>query len=416
MDLPAAPCDLYFFDRGIGEQGLAGGRRVRLAEFVLWGSLAFALYAYGVYPFLLWLMSRAAHKAFHAAVTDDDGAWPTVTLLITAKRDEQFIVGRLQNAMALDYAPGRLQVLVGCAGEDDLTGLLARSFDGRRVEVLQFPAAGERVVLCACLRQARGEIVVFSDARTLMRPDALRRLAAHFHDPSVGGVYGKLVWTDSANGRLFDRNFLRLEEFLTRCETRLEFIPAVHRGIFAIRRDLCVTPSQKIPASTFEIAEEIHRRGYRLLYDEEAVATAESSSRVEETRRTRPARPKAFGGAGLELSLVGLRRGLVSSTFRLHRRLRRLCPGFLIAAFVSNACLSDDPFYLHCLLFHELFYICALAAVSFMAGGRARRLRAAMQSVQAKVEALGDHLEPRLSGEGTSARAEVLVAPAQTAR
>ena len=39
--------------------GLAGERRlVRLAEIVFWGSLALALYAYGLYPLLLWLMSR----------------------------------------------------------------------------------------------------------------------------------------------------------------------------------------------------------------------------------------------------------------------------------------------------------------------------------------------------------------------
>ena len=66
------------------------------------------------------------------------------------------------------------------------------------------------------------------------------------------------------------------------------------------------------------------------------------------------------------------RGGLTAIAFNAHRLLRRLCPAFLIIAFVANACLADEPFYLHCLLIHELVYLFALGALLIAAAWRSR--------------------------------------------
>jgi cellulose synthase/poly-beta-1,6-N-acetylglucosamine synthase-like glycosyltransferase len=380
--------------------GLAGGKRlVKLAEIVFWGSLALALYAYGLYPLLLWLLSRWARDPAATSSADDSKAWPTVTLLIAAQRDEHFIVDRLQNAVALDYLPRRLQIIVGCAGEEDLTGLLARSFDKRQVDVAQFPTWSDALVLNACVRRASGEILVFSDARTLMRPDAIRRLARHFRNPAVGGVCGKLVVTDPTSSRLLGRRSWSFENFLKRCECRLGALPEVDRGIVAIRKDLFVPLGEKTAVDNFSVALQVHRQGYRLLYDEWAVATAEAPSVAEELQPRRAMRTEALHSLSLLWPLVDLRRGTISFTFWLHRVVRRLCPGFLIAAFVSNACLSDNPFYLHCLLFHELFYVCVLLGLYVTSEGRWWRLRSApLESVAAHESLPG--LFDGISGRG----------------
>jgi cellulose synthase/poly-beta-1,6-N-acetylglucosamine synthase-like glycosyltransferase len=350
---------------------------VRLAEIVFWGSLTVALYAYGLYPLLLWLLSRWTRDPAAAGSADDVGAWPTVTLLIAAQRDEHFIVERLQNAVALDYFPRRLQILVGCAGEEDLTGLLARSFDKRQVEVVQFPTRGEASVLNACVRRASGEILVFSDARTLMQPNAVRRLARHFRNPAVGCVCGKLVVIDPTSSRLFGRRSRRFENFLKRCESRLGALPEVNRGIYAMRKDMFVALDEKTAVDSFSIALQVRRQGYRLLYDESAVATVDAPPVAEELQGRSPVRTEALHGLSMLWPLVDLPRGMISFTCWLHGVVRRLCPGLLIAAFVSNACLSDNPFYLHCLLFHELFYVCALLGLYMTSDGRWWRLRPA---------------------------------------
>jgi hypothetical protein len=348
---------------------------VRLAEVVLWGSLAVTLYAYGLYPLVIWAFSRWKRSPAEGdrAIAADE--WPNVTLLIRAGRDEHCIVKRLENALALDYPRERLQILVGCAGEDDLTGLLARSFDRRLVEVVQIPKRGDAPVLAACLRQVRGEIVFLSDARTLMRFDALRRIAEDFcHEPSVGGVCGKVRVVGLSGRDALDGRFAGLENFLTRCEGRLEPFPEVKSGLFAVRADLFARLGEQQPVDAAAIAMEVLRQGYRLVYDERAVATRDAFPQLDKSAARRRGHSATLWRFGSSNPALDRRRGVVATTFWMHRVLRRMCPALWIAAFVSNACLLENPFYLHVMLFHESFYVAALVALYFASGNRGRRL------------------------------------------
>jgi cellulose synthase/poly-beta-1,6-N-acetylglucosamine synthase-like glycosyltransferase len=343
---------------------------VRLVEVVLWGTLAVTLYAFGLYPLVVWVLSRWRRDPAKERPATEDELWPRVTLLIRAGRDEPFIVKRLENALALDYPRERLQILVGCCGEEDLTGLLARSFNRRLIEVIQIPKRGDAHVLNACLRQVRGEIVVLSDARTLMRFDALRRLAAHFQNaPTVGGVCGRIRVVGLSGRDPLDARFARLEHFLKRCESRLERLPEVKSGLFAVRTGLLAPLRERQAFDVVTFAQDIVRQGYRLIYEDRAVATRETLPRADRARSLAPRRATTRR-LGLSLPAFDRRRGFISSVFWMHRVLRRLCPVFLIAAFVANACLLEDPFYLHFMLFHEAFYVAALIGLYFVSGRR----------------------------------------------
>ncbi len=78
-------------------------------------------YVYAGYPLLLALVAllRPPQRS-HSAST------PAVTLLIAAYNEEEAIVARLKNALALDYPADRLQILVAADGSDDKTVELAR--------------------------------------------------------------------------------------------------------------------------------------------------------------------------------------------------------------------------------------------------------------------------------------------------
>jgi hypothetical protein len=343
---------------------------VRLAEVVLWGSLAAVLYAYGLYPLLVWILSRCTRSPANTPPEVASDALPSVTLLIRAGSDEHFIAQRLENALELDYPRDRLQILVGCAGEEDLTALLARSFDRRLIEVIQVAKRSDADVLNECLRQVRGDVVVLSDARTLMRSDALQRLAVHFHDaPDVGGVCGKLRVIGVSGRDALDGRFARLENFLRRSESRRERVPEVKSGILAIRSNLMAPIGKQQPVDVVALALDIVRKGYRLIYDDRAVATREASLPADANTPGR-GRNASRRRHGLRIPSLDRRRGLIASAFWMHRVLRRLCPLILIAAFVGNACLLDDPFYLHFMLIHALFYVVALVALYFTTGRR----------------------------------------------
>ncbi|HXY33496.1 MAG TPA: glycosyltransferase [Planctomycetaceae bacterium] len=344
---------------------------------VLWTSLAVAFYAYVVYPLLVAIASRFVRDAASAPELDATRSfqWPTVSLLIATRRGENAIVGRLRNASALNYPLERLEILVGCDGEGDLTALLARSFDDPRVKVVQLSEQrGASAVLSSCAAKATGEILVFSDVNTLMRPDALRRLVRHFQRVDVGAVCGKLLPIDPTTGRNLSGWLWKLDASIDGCEARLGAVSRINSGIYAVRKSLYARPAPIDPIDK-QAVKPTPKKRYRLVYDETAVAVEETPPTIEAEFRARLRTGTESRRSLQQLwSYLGARPSLGVVLCRLHRRLRLAGPALLLAAFVSNACLSNDPFYLHLLLLHELLYLAATIALVFAMGSSWRRL------------------------------------------
>jgi len=344
---------------------------------VLWTALAVAFYAYVVYPLLVAIASRFVRDAASAPELDATRSfqWPTVSLLIATRRGENAIVGRLRNASALNYPLERLEILVGCDGEGDLTALLARSFDDPRVKVVQLSEQrGASAVLSSCAAKATGEILVFSDVNTLMRPDALRRLVRHFQRVDVGAVCGKLLPIDPTTGRNLSGWLWKLDASIDSCEARLGAVSRINSGIYAVRKSLYARPAPIDPIDK-QAVKPTPKKRYRLVYDETAVAVEETPPTIEAEFRARLRTGTESRRSLQQLwSYLGARPSLGVVLCRLHRRLRLAGPALLLAAFVSNASLSNDPFYLHLLLLHELLYLAATIALVFAMGSSWRRL------------------------------------------
>src|ERR1700732_2103718 len=257
---------------------------------VFWSSLAVAVYAYVVYPLLLALVSRFVRDAASGPELDATRmfAWPKVSLLIAARREENVIVDRLRNASALNYPADRLEIVVGCDGEGDLTALLARSFEDSRVKVVQLSEPrGTAAVLNDCVAKATGEILVFSDVNTMMRPDALRRLVRHFQQADVGGVSGKLLPIDPTTGRNLSGPFWKFEASLSRYEARLGALPRINSGIYAIRKGLYVPLPPNGSSGNPTHQGDARQQRYRLVYDDTAIAVKETPPTIEAEFRER---------------------------------------------------------------------------------------------------------------------------------
>ena len=72
--------------------------------FVFWTCLAFVVYAYAVYPILIWQLSRWFGESSATPPLEPE-QWPELTLLIAAYNEEVVIEERVRNALAMDYPP-----------------------------------------------------------------------------------------------------------------------------------------------------------------------------------------------------------------------------------------------------------------------------------------------------------------------
>src|ERR1044072_1080207 len=106
----------------------------RAAEILFWASAAALLYAYAGYPVLVWVVARLRPRPVRRAAVE-----PTVTVLITAYNEERDLAGKLENTLALDYDPAKLDILVASDCSTDGTDEIARSFAARGVRLHRQP-------------------------------------------------------------------------------------------------------------------------------------------------------------------------------------------------------------------------------------------------------------------------------------
>ncbi|VAW29435.1 hypothetical protein MNBD_BACTEROID06-722, partial [hydrothermal vent metagenome] len=164
-------------------------------EVVFWLSLAILLYTYFGYPLVLWVFS----KFMSVNVNKDESFTPLVTLMILAHNEEISIKARLDNALEMDYPKDKLEIMVVSNGSTDKTDEIVRAYASKGVKLLSYEQAGKTNAQNLAVPQARGEIVVFSDADTLHEKMAVRNMAAYFADNRVGLVSGRLSYIKDDN-------------------------------------------------------------------------------------------------------------------------------------------------------------------------------------------------------------------------
>ena len=314
---------------------------------IFWSCLGVVFCAYAVYPIVIGILAWR-FGAGHGAAEIADENLPSVTLLIAAHNEEKVIEWRLQNALALDYPAGKLRIVVASDASTDATCGIVRSHVRAGVKLLDYAIRrGKAGTLNAAMCGIDSDVVVFSDANTSMRPEALRKLVRWLADPSVGGVCGRLVLTDSAASTNADGGYWNYETFLKTCESRLGVLLGCNGAIYALRRScFAAIPDDTILDDMMIPLLARLRSGCRLVYDAQATAYEPTAAGIggEFARRARIA--AGIGQVVKLLSpLLSPRRPMFALAFFSHKLLRWLSPFLLAAALISSACLCGQPFY-----------------------------------------------------------------------
>ena len=268
---------------------------MQTATWVLILGLGIPAYAYLGYPVLLFVMAalvqmgRDVYYLLYRAERRTRGqALPSVTVLMAAYNEADVIERTLDNLAQLDYPNGQLEILVGSDGSSDGTVELAGRWSERGVRVLDFPERrGKMSVISDLAAAARGDILVLTDANTLIRPDAVRNLVRHFGDPSVGAVCGELRLVTPDGQRAEEGLYWRYEVTLKVLENRLNAVLGANGAIYAVRRPLFPDLSRDLITDDFVIPMTVRAAGHRVVYDPEAVAMEEAPASVSSEFRRR---------------------------------------------------------------------------------------------------------------------------------
>lgn len=108
---------------------------------LFWGSAAALAWTHVGYPLAAGALARVRGRR----VAKDPTAEPSVTVVVAAYNEESVIERRLDNLLALDYPPERLEVVVASDASTDRTNELVEAVAVReqRIRLLDCPRGGK---------------------------------------------------------------------------------------------------------------------------------------------------------------------------------------------------------------------------------------------------------------------------------
>jgi len=206
---------------------------------------------------------------------------PSVTVLIPAHNEESVIEQTLASVLASDLP--ELRVIVVNDGSTDRTRELLDEYFGRdpRVRIIHQVNRGKPAALHLATSLADTEIVVTIDADTEVEPDAIRKLLRHFSDPKTGAVAGNVKVGNRSRWltRWQALEYITSQNMEKRAFDLLNCITVVPGALGAWRKK-AIDAAGGITADT--VAEDadltiaIRRLGWRVTYEEEAIAWTEA--------------------------------------------------------------------------------------------------------------------------------------------
>ncbi|MFR9777763.1 bifunctional polysaccharide deacetylase/glycosyltransferase family 2 protein [Micromonospora sp. MS34] len=213
-----------------------------------------------------------------------------VSVIVPAYNEAANIAATVRSLIASGYP--RLEVIVVDDGSSDGTADIVERMGLRGVRVIRQANAGKPAALNAGIRAARANLLVLVDGDTVFQPDTVYRLVQGFADPTVGAISGN---TKVANRRGLLGRWQHLEYVIgfnldRRMYDVLECMPTIPGAIGAFRREVLLAVAG-VPADTLaedtDLTMKVLRAGWRVVYEEGAIAWTEAPSSLRQLWRQR---------------------------------------------------------------------------------------------------------------------------------
>ena len=340
---------------------------------LFWLCLAIVVYTYVGYGLILYLLvfiKRLAIKAKPLADITDD-CLPEVTLMVCAYNEEDIISEKMSNTHSLDYPADRLHLVWVTDGSTDNTNSILSTYPDVKI-VFSPERRGKSAALKHGIKEVYTDIVMMTDANTMLNPEAIREIVRLMQDPKVGCVSGEkkvMAKSDSDEAAQGEGLYWKYESTLKRLDSELYSAMGAAGELCVIRRQLMTDIPDDTLLDDFVISMEIVRMGYKIAYTSKAFAMEYGSADLHEESK----RKRRIAAGGLQSSwrlrslMNPLRHPVVAFQFVSHRVLRwTITPVCLFALIPLNTILvlsSEGIIYTIIWILQILFYASALAGM-----------------------------------------------------
>jgi biofilm PGA synthesis N-glycosyltransferase PgaC len=338
-------------------------------SWIFWISCGIVFYNYAGYAILVFLINKLKGTAIRQQAATAN--LPSVTFIVAAYNEQDCIKEKIINSLEIDYPTEKIQFIFVTDGSTDNTNGIIREYPA--ISLLYAPARnGKSAAVNRAVAEAANDLLVFSDANTLLNREAVRHIAAHYSNPTTGGVAGekKVLPAGGIGDEVGDGEGLywKYESFLKQLDSDFYSVVGAAGELFSVRRDLYEPLPHNIILDDFVLSLKVAQKGYRIIYEPGAFAMElpSFSLKDEQKRKVRIAAGGFQAIALLTPLLAFWKYPRLSFLYVSHRVLRwTLSPLCMILALLSNAILCfGTNMLLYKLLFiaQTAFYLPGIAA------------------------------------------------------
>lgn len=324
---------------------------------------AFAIfYAMIGYPLTLMILDKILKRENKK----DLSYKPFVSIIISAYNEEKVIEKKLENIIQSTYP--YYEVIVANDASNDNTVALAEKF------IAEHPAYNIRVNTVKnhlgktnaqdeAVEVANGEIIVFSDANSMFKADAIDQLVSYFAEESIEYVCGSLIYAkdDDVASVVAENSYWDLELSMRKIESEIATIAAGNGAIYAVRKS-DYRHYDLVSSHDYEMPLYAGLNNKRALYNPDAIAMekAGQTSKDEFKRKVRMQR-RILTNIFTNLRRLNIfKYGWFSFFHFNHKTLRFLQAFNHIVLFIANlALLNEGVFYRGFFLAQVVFYVLA---------------------------------------------------------
>jgi len=313
-----------------------------------------------IYPYTIYVLILKIFVLLKEKSIQREEIYPLVTVLIPAFNEANWISETIQNKLDQYYPEESLEVIVISDESTDGTDEIVQSFmeKSSRVKLIrQEPRQGKASGLNLAIKEATGEIIVFSDANSIFDQNAIKHIVENYHDKTVGYTTGMLIYV--AKGDTLSEQgssaYIKFENIIRELETKFDSIIGANGGVDSIRKDLYRDiPQDQI--TDFILPLHVMGAKKRVIYDSRVQCFEEANTTVnsEFKMRVRVALRGIRGLIYMRHLFNPFKFGRSSFCLISHKFIRYLGPIFIISLFISNLFLFEYHAYYRYLLFIQL--------------------------------------------------------------
>ena len=257
-----------------------------ITKIIFWLCVAVIFYTYIGYGIVLWTAVKA--KRFFTTrkplLPVPEDILPDVTMVICAYNEQDVVDIKMENIHALDYPEDKLHVMWVTDGSDDRTNELLEQYP--EVDIRFRPERrGKTAAINRAMTEVQTDIVVMTDANTMVNAGAIREIVRLFQDPHVGCVAGeKRVAARNREQAAAEGEGLywKYESTLKKLDYELYSAMGAAGELCAIRKELYNNIPEDTLLDDFIISMNMVADGYCIAYTSEAYAMEYGSADLYE--------------------------------------------------------------------------------------------------------------------------------------